>query len=364
MRPSFKIEPWVRVSSSFSEALRNLITGTARGWWIALAFVFVVGGTTVFDSLITTSLIEDADRFRASGASIVVVESAGQIVGSACEGMQAADGVLSAGAIRRSPSEGRIASLPATIIPVFDVSPNFGSVLDVTLTGHGSGVILPRPLTDTLGLQTGGYLTLRDRNVAVVGTYEYPSDGRKTALQHAILNPTIAGELYDECWLDVWPSNAEMGTFWPLLVNASGDTMGQMQVSQLNATLGVEFDGSALFDKRPTNGASFLSLAGGIAIGLLWVRSRRLEFTAAIHAGVTKPALAVQMVMETILVFALATCIMLPVQALMSPGRDLSSLDINAARNWILGGSALGLGVILSVLTVRESTHFRNFQDR
>ena len=138
-------------------------------------------------------------------------------------------------------------------------------------------------------------------------------------------------------------------------------------VRQLNTRFGAGLDSSALFASRTT--AWLPVLAGGVALalGFVAVWTRRLELASALHCGVPKPALVLQMMLETASWTLAATVLCLPLPlAVMhlwagSAPQQIVVLTLRPMLATALGALA---GATAGVLRVRERDLFAYFKRR
>lgn len=357
----------MRMTAIVREAWLNIRTGTARTAVLAAAAAIAVLTPLLADQLVVRQLTAEAERFQTSGASVLTLTALGRIDGVACEALGRLPGVRAAGAVRAEPQPLVAAGLPSAPIPSFSVTPGFAGVLRVKGWG-GSGVVLSDQAADTLGIGPGGRLQSGAGAVAVDGVYAYPDDGRRGGFGYAALIPTIASEPFDECWVDAWPQNDRLPALLLTAVRPSGDSdADHPAIGQLNATLGSEYDGAALFDRRVTVFVAPLAAALSFAVGFAAVRARRLEFASALHAGVPRRALLAIGLLESL-------SWMVPVQsvgfavtayfvATTAPSDGASALLLGL-RVCLPAAAAAALGVAAGIALTLERHLVAYFKDR
>jgi hypothetical protein len=257
-------------------------------------------------------------------------------------------------------------ALRSAPLPVEEVTPGFPSLLHSTASGTG---ILLGPEAAT-ALMSGDAKELATTTGAsqVAGSYEYPADGRRPGLAYAALSPTIINGAYDECWVDAWPVNPRISSLLFATITPNAPTTADSpQVSQLNSSLGTQFDGRAEFQSRVTRWAALFAAAGGMALGFASIRTRRLQMASALHAGVSRHALGLQVWFETSAWTVSASAIALAIVAALArqtgQGSDGSWLFTGGS---VMTSSCLGVacGVAIAIAVTRESQLFRYFKDR
>nr|NLD40053.1 hypothetical protein [Actinomycetales bacterium] len=329
----------MRLREILREAGRNLASGTTRPFTFALLLAAIILLTAGMDQAAVTGHRIDHERFRAAGATHWIVQSSGAIHVGRCEAMAAYPGVVAAGALRTT-GEARLALLPATAVPVREVSPGMRDLLSVPPDG---GVWVPHQLAETLGLRSGGSVALDSgEDVAVAAVYRSPGDGGST-LSNTLLTPapvppaagspaataavptadvpadaaptagtspaaapavaSSAGEqpLWDECWLDLEVYSESVTTtaasYVPTI--AEGET-NQTRVQQLTSSLGRSHNLAEILEGRQTQALLWALPVLAALLGYAAARSRRLEFASARHVGVSAPDLAATTLVESL----------------------------------------------------------------
>jgi len=198
----------------------------------------------------------------------------------------------------------------------------------------------------------------------VSSTYRYPDDGRNPELQDAAISVSPPKGLYDECWVKFWPPRRDYVNIMQTVI--VGDA-GNAQFSQLNATLGADFDGTALFDQRLSRFAPLIGFIAEFAMCFVIGRSRRLEYASSRHIGVTRIQLALQIVVEHlmwllpsgVLLVSAASVIAVYASNGMYAEVLLPETAVIAAG---LAGAVVG-GVVASTVS-RANDLFRYFKER
>lgn len=355
----------MRFRSIWSEALRNIATGTTHAGLLALTCGLVALALAGVDLAAVTALQRQADVFHASGASVQVLLAEGQVEPGSCERLNGVDGVLGAGALKARPVV-TLSAAERNPIPSYLVTPGLRRVLGIP-DAVGAGVWIPRPLADALGVAQGGVLPTRDGPLEIGAVYDYPEDGRDVRLAWAVLVPAATTESFDQCWVDVWPSNPEVDELLRATTQASMANSKPVSVGLLNNNHGTSFDGAALLAQRPTRHVAVGSALVALAIGALAARRRRLEYASALHAGQRRLDQLAQAGLECaawgLLAAVFATAGIVLVADQLAPAEPLVVAGGALAVAWLMPGAAL-LGTLLGVAGTRESHLFRYFKDR
>ena len=259
-------------------------------------------------------------------------------------------------------------SLPNAPLNAFEVSSGFSSLLEI-LQGDSRGLLLSKEASEALGVKAGKSLVLEQGHGTVHAVYDWPDDGRRGGFGYAALLPVPSEIAFDECWVNAWPHPKQLAD---LLLNTrlqtpEGSSEDKPTISQLNSTLGTTFDGQARYDSRPTRFAPLLSFVTAFLVGWASVRWRRLEIASAIHARVSKQALAAMLLIEIGACLLVVTLLAASVTTIGTFGiEDEDRMPIYGQALGILTATIIGavLGVLLSLMGTRERHLFRYFKDR
>ena len=173
----------MRLRAVMREAGRNIASGTSR---LALAVMISAICSIVCmgaDLVQITGLVNASQRWRSSGSSIYEITLQGGIDGASCEGLNSANGVIGAAALRQSTERTYVASLPATGIPTYEASAHVARVFGAST--ESSGVIMATALAHTYGARAGTVLPLvGGERMRVAATFAWPVtvDDRPTAM--------------------------------------------------------------------------------------------------------------------------------------------------------------------------------------
>ncbi len=357
----------MRLRSVAGEAWQNVASGTTHTLRYALVLTVAVGALVVADLLGVTAVLTDARAWQQSGASTLTLAAEGRIDAVGCDALADLPGVRAAGAL--AAGDGVVAAaLPRSSVPTIRVSPGALALFDVTADARGPGVLLSDQAAKALGLSTGGTLSTTSGSTPVRGTYAYPDDGRRPGYSYAALVPSAPQGPFDECWVDAFPAPQELSGLLRTVLLASGDQEARPPVlSQLNTTLGTQFDGRVRYDERPTRHAPVAAALAGLALGCAAIRSRRLELASAQHSGVARADQLTQLLAETSTWVAAAWVLVLPVPTalvLAAPGDGAAALGGIALR--VMTAASIGVlaGVILAAALTRERHLFVYFKNR
>lgn len=358
----------MRPRAVFREAWLNVFSGASRAVTLSLVCLLLGAAFTLADLTAVLRIDKQAQEFRASGASVLVLTAPGNVDGRLCEALDSLPGVRAAGALRSS-APTAFASLPQQSVPLFEVSPGFPKILDKGQSFGQLGVVLSRDAARAISAQLNDVVSTVSGQVEVTGIYDYPQDGRARGYGYAVLAPITSGNLFDECWVDQWPQSESLRT---LLLGAlapnGGSTAPASTVSQLNSTLGQTLDANALFVNRITIWVLPLAFITAFLVATVAVRIRRLELTSALHLGVSKPVLLGQLLIETAIwltpLLIGSVLIALWYAASLSPGNNLSSAFLFASQTPAAAIAGGLLGTATTVLTFKESQLFRYFKER
>lgn len=360
----------MRLSSICSEAWRGILSGSSRCVLAMLSITILVAGSSFFEISTSSGILRQARQYRNAGDNIMVLSATGGVDGQACERLSDLNDVQASGAIRES-DQLTASALPDTKIPSYAVTPGFARVLRAKQDNSVQGVFASRELAKTFGLQAGDKLSLSDgRQTRIRGIYRYPDDGRTPGYSYAVLSPVASTGTFDACWVSMWPQTSQTeDAIWSALTpTAKSDKDSTITLGQLNSSLGRSFDGQSIYRKRSTAFLPIMDACIGTALGYAIVRIRRLEIASALHCGVPKPALIVQICIEALIIVAVSATISgsmsyLAVIRYIS-GTDRWQVLFNALCPALTSYSSYVLGALACALAVREKHLFTYFKER
>ncbi len=352
----------MRLASIGSEAWRNVRCGASHvATWTAV-LVALIGGLAVTEAIVVRGLVEQAERFQAAGANVTTFVANGAIDGGTCQALTAVPGVQISGALRSTARPLALGALPSGPIPAFEVTPGFAGLLGVAATD--AGVLIPLDVAQTLDVGPGSeVLTADGRVVHIAATFPFPSDGRATDLQNAILEPVSGTGTFDQCWVRTWPDNANIVALSRMVLIADAPDGTTVSTGLLNPTLGSAFDGADRFAHRTTALAWAVAVAVGIVAGLAAIYLRRRHLAEARHAGVGMAAQLLQVMLETCAVLLAVVPISSLACALAAPAEDSRAVWALGARVILVGSAATLFGAAIGVTTIRKRLLIRYVKD-
>jgi hypothetical protein len=290
----------MRTASILQEAWRNVSLGASRTLLIAIGTIVVVGLLSAFEGISVASVIRQAADFRNSGASTIVLRDPGAIDGAACDALDHVSGVVASGAQRQRSETFQPLVLPNQGISFYDVTPGMEKLLNSSPRPRAiRGLLIEHGLATALHVVPGRTIVTESGATIVSGIYTYPDDGRNPELQYAALIVDPPSGSYDECWAKFWPVDEDYAGLMQTVVQ--GTDSANSDFSQLNSSLGSQFDGTALFESRLSRFAALIAFFAEFTICFIIGRSRRLEYASARHVGVSKAQLAIQVALENLM---------------------------------------------------------------
>lgn len=355
----------MRIRSAFSEAIKNVATRTSRPILSFILFFLVVGALSLYDLGSIKTVLTDFRNFQTAGASIHTVNAPGEIDARSCELLAILPGVRAAGAI----TEGepiRFSVTPSSRVPMQVVSPGFVELLSNRSNTRKAGIYVSAEVAMVLGASPGDAVSvIQGEPVYIEGVFDYPDDGRRPGLGWAVLEVQPASPGFDECWIDIPQPSAGAADYLLTAVASSSET--KPKLGQLNTTLGTEYDGRAKFQARPSQVALQAALIFGVILGFTSKRLRRLELASALHVGVSKWALTIQVLVEEAVWLSPAVLLLTSVylwQLQTALVTDHLALFLVGAKIFGLASCGVLLGAVIGVAGTREKHLFRYFKDR
>jgi hypothetical protein len=368
----------MRPREILSEAFRNVWTGVSRPLILALAFALLVGGMVILDLRTVVGVNRQITQWRASGASVTVVYAPGGIDGAACEALAGAAGIVASGATRQREHNLSLPALPLGAPSYVEVTPGFARLIATAAGGSQTpyaatpeylargGLLLADSLAATLNRGPGSTLVTGEGEALVAGAYATPDDGRQNLFSYSVLAQVPAEGRFDYCWAEVWPPDSTAASLLLTVADVNQPEV-ELRVDQFNARFGTELDPAALYRDRVTRFTPAVVALAGLLLGLVGVRLRRLEFASALHAGVSRPALALQVTIETGVWLALGLVLAAP--AVWFAAYSGNSLPAGpwAAPTGVAAAFAVAgtlTGVVIGLALTREEHLFRYFKNR
>lgn len=350
-----------------SEAGRNLSTGTTRAALFAVVLALAAFALAIADARSVLSLERQAQDFHSAGGATYVLHAESSVSGAACDSLNQIEGIEASGALRTVSDRLTFAAAPNSPVPVAHVTARFSELLDSSTTRpQASGLLLSSEVADAMLASNATSLqTTAMEEAQVAGVFVWPRDGPLQSLSYVALSPVVASGVFDECWVTVWPPSEETAD---LITSAllPGASAGSASVSQVNASLGQEFDGPGLFALRDTRWTPWLGVAVGVLAGYMSVRLRRLELASARHCGVTPTTALAQAMVETSIWAAAAFCLAAGPLALViaQESSGVHEVVLISVRPILTASLGAVCGAAAATLTIKKSHLLRYFKDR
>lgn len=356
----------MRLTDVLGEARRNLQSGVGRSSILVVLLVGLAVVTVLVPQLALTHANARAMAFQDSGAATLIVQAEGSVDGAQCETFGALPNVTAAGAVREQREGARLSLLPSTTVRYFEASPQFAAVLNATQTG--AGVLLSDEVADATGWNPGDALLIDGHGrTPAAGTFSYPDDGRVAGFAFSLIGEVPATlDLFDECWITIWPQNQEIESLASIVVDsddAATSTTGPTLI-QANSSLGARF--TAENEEMIWNYAGVAGAFLAAATMIFHIRGRRLELASAQHVGVRRADQFAIMISETILISLAALIVISPAAVYLSSviPSIADSLGWHAVRGASMFLAGTTAGTVIGLLGIRERHLFRYFRER
>lgn len=355
----------MRFRSILREVWRNTLSGTSRCVLLSAVLVALVVVALGADIVAVSTLEAKAETFRASGASVLTLRAQGRVDGDRCEALRELSGVRAAGALTIREADPVVpAALPGAPMEAADVSPGMLAVLGAASDG-GPGIVIVSDTATTLGLQIGDPFATTEGLTRLAGTYTYPRDGRRDGYGYLALEVTGAGQVFDECWVDVWPADDAVRPLLFTVLRSGDGTEEAPQVEQLNASLGTAFDGDEQYRGRVTRLAGICAGLLAAGVGFLATRGRRVELASALHDGMRRRDLWSVVLLEAILWTFPAVSVGTAMSLVWSgEGGDLVVGAVLGARVTVTTAVGSLVGVCCALAVTREKDLFAYAKER
>lgn len=362
----------VKIRVAAREAYRSIISGTSHTLVVTVALAVCIAMLFGMDLMQINRLIDDSRQYAQSGAATYTISLQDGINGVACEGLSGIDGVQAVGAIRQSDRKITFATLPSTGIPTYEVTPGAVRVFlptspDDGTDADGMGIILSSTVADTLGVQVGQTIAMNHSGDARVrGIYQYPDDGRDSQYSYAVLEPVNSDQPFDACLVRAWPVPNDIEMLMYLAASITSKDQ-HPQISQLNSRFGSTPPSQTLFDERLTVFAPWVMLTVAFILGLVMIRMRRLEFASALHAGIPKEILVLQVLIELSASTVCAILLCMPLIVWVALAVDTSNMAAaydSLLRVPVAGYAGLLVGGLVAIFLTHERQLFSYFKNR
>lgn len=344
----------MRTRDIATEAWRNIASGASRPLLLFSLFALTLLLGVSFSAQLTASAMQRYATYDTSGAATTVIQAPASIDARRCTALDRVQGVTAAAALRQLPSEIRLAALPRFGQPQIEVFGDLFGLLGGKNTGT-SGVFLSEGFASQLGLHAGDPLALTDTTTRLAGVFEFPEDGRLQLLANAVVSPTPdATAPFDECWVRVWPPNAQLTSLFDSVV-LSGTQSAAAEFKLLNGTLGDPQSLSDLLADSHVAAIEAAGAGGALLLGFVVIRIRRLDLAVALHVGQSRMAQLAQILIE-VAPIGLAAAVMVGVGTVAGVSVLVPEVGVvSIAHGAVVTGSAL-LGCLLAGVVVSHAT--------
>jgi hypothetical protein len=345
------------------EAARNVAVGVSRAGLLGCLATVVISASAITDSMAAHSIELSAKEFQTSGAAVRVMRAPGQVDGVACDRLVELAGIEAAGAVRKEPTELRPQALTRQRIPVYGVSPRFGSFPSIPGFRSGEGMAVSRELAEMLGVGPQSEVSISGGHaVQISSVFRWPDDGRVGDLGFAFVGASAPSKPFDECWISLSPGS-------PAFIDAQASTLVAQpaagtdppEFAQLNSTLGSTSPDSQRWGERSSRWLPLLAFVCMALIGYAALVWRRLELATAQHLGVSRASLVAILSIETLLWYLPAVLASMAIGLLVNQqtGSQLSEVWWRSA---CVGAVGLAASMIVSVLQSSEKRLFNIFK--
>ncbi|MGH3501627.1 MAG: hypothetical protein ACRDQA_12190, partial [Nocardioidaceae bacterium] len=159
----------MRLHEVFSEAYRNLATGTTKAASLGIVLAAITAGLAAADARDIVHLERQAVAFTSPGASVRVLVTHKATDPASCEQLTTLPGVRAAGALKESKPI-TLNAMPSYKIPAYSVTPGLIDVLHGT-RASAQGAWIPAQLANTLGINEGARLQTTAGTLTIAGIY-------------------------------------------------------------------------------------------------------------------------------------------------------------------------------------------------
>jgi hypothetical protein len=330
---------------------------------LVIIFVALTGTLAWVEESTVRGFVNEANTYLNEGGATWILQSPQAISGNACDALSTVEGVLASGSLRDDHSGLTDVLLPRTTIPLYSVTPGFFLVVNAN-HGFDPGLVVSDQVFDRYGLAVEGRIHTTRGEVPISGMYRYPEDGRRSGLGFAALQVVTSDEIFDECWVTMWPTIEQTKSLLYLSLIPHYASR-QTQIFQLNPQHASVYD-VGRYDHRLTRWTPLISLVISLILAVTTVWTRRLEHASNLHAGVSHFFLHLQLLFESISWVAIATIFCIPIVIVTSWGSlsDTICVMFTGVRVLVSAVSGAIMGTVIGCSLIRESQLFTFFKYR
>lgn len=359
------------------EIWRDISTGTAWSVIFTLIASVLLTGLAAADVLLVSRINAQAEHYRSSMASIMVMEAKGKINAHACLALSRQPGVHAVVAVRSPEKQVSADALPSSSIRTYESTPGVERILRIPVTERAGTDIAPeqvgayvsQSVAETLALSPGERFSLGGQQTMTMGIFPWDeADGRRPGFAYSLFLPVPPRGSFDECWVETWPMNPALDSMIRGSVEA-GENLPHLspKLYPFNSSLGATFDGNGLFHDRLSAYAPWLVAVLGVLIGAASVWRRRLEISSDLHAGVARADILVKFMWESAIWVTATQILALPVMTWMvlrNPAADQGQMWMMVLLYLFLSAASCLIGAFLATLSVREKHLLSFFKNR
>ncbi|MFT4050991.1 MAG: hypothetical protein QM677_01935 [Microbacterium sp.] len=354
----------MRLASIFSEAIRNLLTGTSKAGLFALVLAIIGVALAAIDLTAITGQQARARVFDGAGASIRVLAVEQGVDPVACDALTLNPAITASGALA-SATAITLSAAPRNPITAYTATTGLAAVLGVT--SQADGVWISEDLATTLGVRTGSVLPTTTGLLTIAGTYAWPDDGRDARLAYAIISPTPTNGDFSECWARTWPLTTAADDLIRAAAVSTAGSGEALNIAQLNNSYGAVYDAYADYQNRATRYAWVGTAVAAFVLGFTAARRRRLEYASALHAGQSRTAQIAGVAIETLTWAGVAA--ILSIGATHALAAWFATDDAILLAEIQLTGPLTAIvtatvGAVIGAALTRETHLFRYFKER
>jgi len=337
-----------------------------RSTVITLVLLTLTSTMVIVDARSTSAIIDQAEQFVSSGGSTIILTAPQSIDPRACESLVGVSGVIAAGALRASSEDLRLDLLPGSAIPTYDSTPGLAQILATADVPTG-GLLMSESLAADLSVESGSDVSIDGQPAPIASVFDWPTDGRRSDFEYSLFTPVPTLGLFDECWVQERPEKGNASVLIRQALSVGSDPDTPVEIGQLNSSLGQSFDGAEMFDARLTR---FGPIAVFFVTSLLFaalVVSRRVELASALHAGVRRNDLVVQLIIEMLVVWSVAVVGATIAFGIATSDRSAGDLFAIAAGSLATIVSACFgalIGIVAATAGIQEARLFKYFKGR
>lgn len=332
----------------------------------SMCWVALVGVGTLLDLLTVSTILSQQNDFREQGGDVTIVTAPGSISGARCAELGRVSGVVGSMAIREAQTPLPVAALPRTAPRLFEFTGGVSSVVGATIHESG-GVVLSDELKAITGANRSDRLPLvSGESVLVAGSFVWPDDGRDSMLSGAALAEMPSGEVFDQCWVRIWPPDDRLEPMLAYTLVPGEYTPPQL--TSLNPSTGSATPTGEMLERRVTGGIWWVLIGLGVVLGGVSSRSRRVELASNMQVGAGRAVLLLQSMIEACWWVVPATGLVMAMNLIITrlgiDPIDMVAVFSNQAATILAVSGTTVLAAGIATLTVRRRSLYTYIKER